>query len=85
MRKNKYVLVVDVGSSKVRVVLASKGLNNTFNIKQERVQEYEGFYEGKFINEERLPSILKKLIDDEITRDVDKVYISVPAEFCENY
>ena len=33
MKNSEYVFAVDIGSSKIRTMVAGKGLNNTFNIK----------------------------------------------------
>lgn len=83
MNKKDYVLVIDVGSSKIRAMFAGEGLNNTFKIKGEKVISYDGFFEGKFLDEEKLSSVLEKIFTelDISIRKVGKVYISVPAEF----
>lgn len=82
-RKKDYVLVVDVGSSKIRAVYAGEGINNTFKIKGEKVINYDGFYEGNFLDEEKLSGIFEQIFAelDIVAKKVGKVYISVPAEF----
>ena len=83
MGKNDYVLVIDVGSSKIRAMFAGKGINNTFKIKGEKVVEYDGFYEGRFLDEEKLSGIFEQIFTelDISIKKVGKVYVSVPAEF----
>lgn len=83
IKKNEYVLVVDVGSSKIRAVFAAQGINNTFKIKGEKVIDYDGFYEGHFLDEEKLSVIFEQIFNelDIVAKKVGKVYISVPAEF----
>ena len=53
MRDTK-VLVFDIGSSKLRAMLASRGLNNTFVIKGYKEFEYDGFYQGEFLKPEKI-------------------------------
>ena len=84
MAKEKFVFIVDLGSSKLRAIIAGKGLNNTFIIKAYKEVEYDGFYEGKFLNQEKLASLLENIVtefDIESSVGYDKIYIGVPAEF----
>lgn len=81
--KEKLVLACEVGSSCVRAMVAGRGINNTFKVKGYKEVEYEGFYEGEFLNKDKLPSILENLLSDlEIVgARLEKIYIGVPAEF----
>jgi len=81
--KEKLVLACEVGSSAVRAMVAGKGLNNTFKVKGYKEVEYDGFYEGEFLNKDKLPSVFEKLLSDlEIQGEkLEKIYIGVPAEF----
>ena len=81
--KNNFVLVFDIGSLKMRAIYAGKGLNNTFNIRGYKEIDYDGFYQGNFIMPEKISSLIEQLISslDISARDVEKVYIGVPAEF----
>lgn len=84
MKNSEYVFAVDIGSSKIRTMVAGKGLNNTFNIKGFKEIEYDGFYEGRFLNQDKISLIFEQIIDEfdiRVGRDIDKVYISVPSEF----
>lgn len=82
MRK-KYVLTFDVGSSKLRAILAGRGLNKTFNIRGYKEIEYDGFFEGEFLDKEKLYSIFEEIVSDfdAFAHKINKVYIGVPAEF----
>jgi cell division protein FtsA len=78
-----FVLVFDIGSSKLRAMVAGKGVNDTFITKGYVEADYEGFYEGRFLNPEKLAQVFKQALSD---LDFDnsknkKVYIGVPAEF----
>lgn len=78
-----FVLVFDIGSSKLRAMLAGKGVNNTFTTKGFVELDYDGFYEGKFIKEEKLALLFKQALSelDFVAGKNDKVFIGVPAEF----
>ncbi len=82
--KDNYVLVFDIGSSKIRAMVASYGLNNTFVVKNQVKCDYDGFYEGSFLNEDKIPFLFQQILNDldyTITGKSDKVYIGIPAEF----
>lgn len=81
--KDKLVLACEIGSSTIRAMVARRGLNNTFKVKGYKEVEYDGFYEGEFLNKDKLPSIFEKLMSElEIVGErIDKIYIGVPAEF----
>ena len=81
--KEKLVLACEIGSSCLRAMVARHGINNTFKVKGFKEVEYEGFYEGEFINKEKLPLIFENLLNElEIKGErIDKIYIGVPAEF----
>lgn len=82
--KDNFVLVFDIGSLKLRASLAKKGLNNTFNTRGFKEYEYDGFYQGEFIMPERLSLLFEQIVqelDALPSRELDKVYIGVPAEF----
>ena len=84
MKKEKFVLVFDIGSSKLRAMFAGRGLNNTFNIKGYKEIEYDVFYEGKFLKQEKLSNLFQQIIEEfdiEPNKKINKVYIGVPAEF----
>ena len=81
--KEKLVLACEIGSSAVRAMVAGKGLNDTFKVKGFKEIEYDGFYEGEFLNKDKLSSVFEKLMSElEIRGErLEKIYIGVPAEF----
>ena len=82
--KNDFVLVFDIGSSKIRAMVAKKGVNNTFIIKNHVDTDYDGFYEGRFLDREKLSLIFSQMLTDldyTLGRGEEKVYIGVPSEF----
>ncbi len=84
MKNNKFVLAFDIGSSKIRAIYAGKGLNDTFNVKGFKEIDYDGFYEGKFLNQEKIASIFEDVINEfdlNVGKTIDKLFIGVPSEF----
>ena len=51
--KDKMVLVCEVGSANVRAMIARRGLNGIFKVKGYTEIEYDGFYEGEFLNKDK--------------------------------
>lgn len=84
MGKEKFVLVFEIGSSHIRAMLAGRGINNTFVVKGFKDVEYDGFYEGNFLAQEKLPELFGEILnalDIRVKNGLEKVYIGVPAEF----
>ena len=80
----EYVTVVEIGSSKLSCVVAQRGVNGIFNIKAKASVEYAGFFEGEFIEKSLLEDALLTLfaqIQAVYKKEIDKVYVGVPAEF----
>lgn len=76
--------VLDIGSSKISVMIAEKGINNTFNIKSSAEENYDGFSGGEFFNEESLKSAIinaVKKAGENLRYNIKKVYVGVPSEF----
>ena len=81
--KENFVFVFDIGSSKIRAMVAGKGINNTFKEKVYKEIAYDGFFEGEFLNKDNLEEIFQEVADEfsAFTKKIKKVYIGVPAEF----
>ena len=77
----EYVLVLDIGSSKMRALLAGQGVNNTFIVKAQAQTEYDGFYEGRFLNPNALSEVVQGLLNELDLKNYEKIYVGVPAEF----
>lgn len=80
----KYVSVLDFGSSKISVMIGESGINNTFNIKGTGEMEYGGFFNGAFVEPEKLYEIIASCIVKAETNSglkIGKLHIGVPAEF----
>lgn len=80
----KEVAILDFGSSKVTVLIAERGVNNTFNIKGTGEIEYAGYYEGKFLEPEKVKLAVGLAINNAETTArsrITKLYVGVPGEF----
>ena len=81
----KEVVCLEIGSSKLRVIVASEGVNNTLKIKELASREYDGYFQSEFVDEKHLAPHLFELfnsIDFKRKKYFKKLYISLPAEMC---
>ena len=81
---NKFATALEIGSSKLRVVVARKGVNDTFNVIESSETAYDGYFQGEFVDSERLKMDLAKIFEDinYITKKYNKkLYVGLPAEF----
>ena len=82
--RDKETAVLDIGSSKISVMIAEKGINNTFNIKSSSEENYDGFSGGEFFSIESLKDAIVNAVKkagENLRYKIRKVYISVPSEF----
>lgn len=80
---DKEVVCLEIGSSKLRAIVASESVNNTLAIKECVSREYDGFFQGEFVDVEHLGKNLFELfnsIDYKRKKYNKKLYISLPAE-----
>lgn len=80
----KGVAVVEIGSSSINVLVGNKGVNDTFVIYGSGEASYAGFYDGEFLEEDKLKSVITKSLQDAKLSSgmvIDKLYVGVPAEF----
>ena len=87
MRK-KQIAVIDVGSSKITVIIGERGVNKTFLIKARKEYNYEGFADGEFFDEANVKRILfsaAEFISGLIKKEDARVFVGVPGEFTKVY
>lgn len=80
----KTVAVLEIGSSKLKVLVTSQGVNDTFIIKSQAESEYDGYFQGAFVNFDNFKQTLRKLfgsIDCNKRQFNRKIYVGLPAEF----
>lgn len=84
MMIKKQATVLEIGSSKLKVIVGREGVNNTFDIIDSAETEYDGYFEGEFVDIDRLKTSLANLFDsiDYIRKRYNKkIYVGLPAEF----
>ena len=78
------VSVMDIGTSKIAVFVGNRGINNNLNIIGSHTQEYAGYYNGEFVDEQNLykdiTNALAKAEIDAKTK-IKKLFVGVPADF----
>ena len=87
MQKNT-VAVLDVGSSKLSLYVAERGLNKTFLIKSSLWASYAGYCDAVFFKPEEVPKCVHELLQNaeaELRADIGKVYVGVPSDFVTSY
>lgn len=87
MRK-KQTAVIDVGSSKITVIIGERGVNKSFLIKARKEYVYDGFCEGEFFDEANVKRILfacAEFISGIIRKEDVRVFVGVPGEFTKVY
>lgn len=78
------IAVMELGTSKIGVYVGSSGINNTINVAGSFEQPYSGYYNGEFVEPEKLAdSIGNALSKAEIDagEKIKKLYVGVPADF----
>ncbi|MBR2323532.1 MAG: hypothetical protein IKA39_01405, partial [Clostridia bacterium] len=84
MARNNAITVIDFGSSTINVVIAERGVNNTFNIYGKCEVEYSGYLDGEFLNVDELYHIVGHAMEDAERQSGIKsteVFVGVPGEF----
>ncbi len=79
----KEVVCLEIGSAKLRVIVAQEGVNNTLLVKELATLDFDGYFQGEWVDEKRLaPSIFEilKQIDFRKKKYDKKLYIALPAE-----
>lgn len=77
--------VLEIGSSKISVLVGTEGTNHTFVIYGKSDVDYSGFSNGEFFEEEKLEDVIGKAIENvELATKltVKELTVGVPAEFC---
>lgn len=87
MRK-KSAAILDVGSSALHFMVAERGLNGTFIIKNSAEAEYSGFSQQAFLDvsdvEKAITTVMKKACDG-MDKGIEVLYVGVPADFTVSY
>lgn len=78
------VTVMDIGSSKVTVLVGSREVNDSIKLHASAEYEYEGYSGGEFIDITSFQEALRSAIEDvekSMGYDIKDIFVGVPAEF----
>ncbi len=79
----KEKVCLEIGSSKLRAIVAKEGVNNTLFVKELACRDYDGYFQGEFIDFSHLGPNLYDLfnsIDFKKKKYNKKLFIALPAE-----
>lgn len=83
MRKG-CVTVIDIRSTEICAVIAEQGVNHTFNIKSLSRASYDGYAEGKLLDEQSFIVAVQSVLDslnNTSNKPLKKLYVGIPGEF----
>lgn len=78
------VAIIDFGTSKITVLIGSRGINSTINIDGIGICDYAGFAGGKLLNPEEFGFAVSQAIATAETSarlKINKLYVGVPGDF----
>ena len=79
------IAVLDIGSSKLTVLIGQRGANNTIQVKGIGECKYDGYSDGEWLSKENLPAAVNTAIasaEQAAGVKIRSLYIGVPGEFC---
>lgn len=78
------VAILDIGSGKITVLIGQRGINKTISIIGKGEVQYEGFYDGNWIEPESVEGVISKAIasaESNARVKIEHLYIGVPGDF----
>ena len=78
------ISVMDIGTSKIAVLMGNRGINNTLNIVASHIEPYSGYYNGEFVEPDKLADEIASTIskaEHNAGERIKKLYVGVPADF----
>jgi len=84
MARTQEVVVMDIGSSKIRILAVEKPNNGIFSVKQIIQQPHDGYYNGEWVDGDNTADALVQAVGRMRDAGVKfkRLYVSVPSEFC---
>ena len=82
--KSRLTAILDFGSSQITAICGERGVNGTFAIKGMLSAPYEGFYDGEFLDEAELETVISQVVSDlqtDCSIKFDRIYVGVPGAF----
>lgn len=81
---NKSVAIIDFGTSKITVLIGSRGINDTVNIDGIGICDYAGFVGGEWLDVEGLGEAVAHAVaaaENSARVKISKLYVGVPGDF----
>ncbi|MCH5161443.1 MAG: hypothetical protein J1G04_05375 [Clostridiales bacterium] len=78
------VAILDFGTSKITVLIGSRGINNTISLDGIGMCNYDGYADGDFVAPERVAAAVEQAVnaaESSAQLKVNKLFIGVPADF----
>lgn len=78
------VAILDFGTSKVTVMIGSRGLNNSVCIDGIGMCNYDGFINGQWVSPEKLGAVIEQAVataESSARLKINKLYVGVPGDF----
>ena len=82
---SREVVILDFGSQKLSVLVGSRDVNNTINVKCTYQENYEGFMDGEFIEPNKLEEVIFsciKNVEKICDMRIKDIVVGIPTEFC---
>ncbi len=81
--RRKSVAVLDIRSSELTAVVGERGVNNTFIIKSKYTCTFDGYAEGKLLDEDGFVCAVKDVVKSTLTAagKIKSFYVGIPGEF----
>ncbi|MBE7074485.1 MAG: hypothetical protein E7376_00675 [Clostridiales bacterium] len=79
------ISVMDIGTSKIAVLMGNRGINNTLNLYASYIKDYAGYYNAEFVEPDKFTDdVCDAIAKAEINAGerIKKLFVGVPADFC---
>ncbi len=80
----KEVAILDIGSQKLTILVGSRDVNNSINVRCTYQENYEGFMDGEFIEPKNLEKAISSCIlgaSKILGKEITSLVVGVPTEF----
>ena len=80
----KEVAILDIGSQKLTILVGSRDVNNSINVRCNYQENYEGFMDGEFIEPKNLEKAVSSCIlgaSKVLGKEITSLVVGVPTEF----
>lgn len=80
------VAVLEIGTSKISLIIGEKSVNGSFSFKSNEVEDYYAFFDKEFTDitvlESKIKGLFERAINNSELSAITKIFVGVPGEFC---